>query len=158
MIRLTHVSGISFIAFQSLILKKYLELYLSRSVLLIDDNETVGRLFGVFLQRTDFSDVRLICVTNVEDGLQVLDDVVPAVILLDNFLGLHRSYHEPLRLIREKCSAPVILVSGSELNELGHETIPPGLSGYISKADLTSESIERLLRPYLVSDGSLTSG
>lgn len=116
------------------------------SILLIDDHPRFCQLFGLFVRQTAYREMSFRAVQSLDDGLAAIVSTPPDLIFLDNFLHEHAGFEIPLKKIRGITSAPVILVSGADLSELGYNDIPEGLHGYISKTDLTAALIEDEIR------------
>ncbi len=130
---------------------------MTRRILLIDDNPQIGRVFEVFLLKTHFAEMSFEAVLTAEAGVASLQREPADVVILDNYLGLHESYETPLKLIRNVSDAPVVLMTGSELDELGLGSLPVGLSGYIWKVGMTPASIEDSIERALIDAGTFAS-
>jgi len=117
----------------------------SGKLLLIDDHQQIARIFQVFLEKTRHAAMAFEATLTLEQGLEIIKREVVSVIVLDNYLGLYENYEEPLRQIRSLTDAPVILLTGSELSEIGLSEVPDELAGYLWKVGLLPEHIESVL-------------
>ena len=122
------------------------------SILLIDDHPRFGQLFGLFVRQTAYGKMTFRAVQSLADGLAAIESDAPDIIFLDNFLVEHAGFEIPLKTIRTITRAPVILVSGSDLSELGYDDVPEELDGYVSKTDLSAAAIESAMRSVLDPD------
>lgn len=93
----------------------------------------------------------LVCHLRLDDALETLKSLRPAVIVLDNYLGEYDSFHKPLDRIRKLTTCPVILLTGSDLAELGYADVPEGLAGYISKVCINAGKLNEALNAALSS-------
>ena len=126
---------------------------MKKPVLVIDDHKPIGRLFGMFLKQTSYADHQMIFIETVEEACVALRTLEPVAIFLDNYLPPHVSFHEPLRQLLAVTDLPIMLMTGSDLDELGHTDIPDGFTGYLSKSAMTPAAIEQL-----ISDAILITG
>ena len=115
---------------------------MSAPILLVDDKRAVARLFELFLKRTLFADVPFLAAETLDAALDILKTTSPRAIFLDNYLPPYTHFAEPAEKIREACDAPIILTTASDLTELGCKDLPETLAGFLSKIDLSSETIE----------------
>lgn len=116
------------------------------TVLLIDDNHAIARLISHLLALSGFSDIRFLHADTVEDGLETLAFEPVGLVLLDNRVPPHQRFEEPLGRIRKCSDAKVVLLTGSDLDDLGYETLPASLDGFLSKNDLSPASLTEVLR------------
>jgi signal transduction histidine kinase len=116
-----------------------------KQVLLIEDNPGDADL--VRLRLTEGKNpVDVSCVNRLSDGLASIENMAPAVVLLDlNLPDSHGS--ETFRRILEKApGVPVVILSGQDDEGLAMKAIHQGVQDYLIKADLTSRSLERSMR------------
>jgi DNA-binding NtrC family response regulator len=119
---------------------------MSVNILLIDDHSAVERIFGFLLRETAYKDASLIQRLTLEAGLEAMARVTPSVIFLDNRLPPYTDFREPLSQIQElNTGCPVVLMTGSDLSDLGYDAVPEGFSGFLSKTMLTAEAIATML-------------
>lgn len=114
-------------------------------VLLIDDRQAFGRLFELFFAQTRYGAHPFCFSMTLDKALSEIAALKPAVIFLDNYLPPYDDFRDPLRLLRQKTDAPIVLTTGSELSELGCDDLPDGLDAFLSKQALSASAIENTL-------------
>ena len=116
-----------------------------KQVLLIEDNPGDADL--VRLRLTEGKNhVDVSCVNRLSDGLASIENMQPAVVLLDlNLPDSHGS--ETFRKILDKApGVPVVILSGQEDEALAMKAIHQGVQDYLVKGDMTSRTLERSMR------------
>ena len=116
------------------------------SVLLIDDNHATARLMGHIFALTEFASIKFLHADTVEDGLETLSSESVDLVFLDNRVPPHQRFEDPLRKIRGSSSAKVILLTGTDLEDLGYDPLPASLDGFLSKNDLSPASLTGILK------------
>ena len=116
------------------------------SVLLIDDNHATARLMGHIFALTEFASIKFLHADTVEDGLETLSSESVDLVFLDNRVPPHQRFEDPLRKIRGSSSAKVILLTGTDLEDLGYDALPASLDGFLSKNDLSPASLTGILK------------
>src|SRR5437879_1126394 len=116
-----------------------------KQVLLIEDNPGDADLVRLRLTEGK-TQVDVSCVNRLSDGLASIENMPPAVVLLDlNLPDSHGS--ETFRRILEKApGVPVVILSGQDDELLAMKAIHQGVQDYLIKGDLTSRSLERSMR------------
>lgn len=117
-------------------------------ILVIDDSASVIRLFSHLLQLTTHSARGVVHASSLEEALDHLPRGKFHLVFLDNRLPPHSTYHEPLRQVAELTDAPIILFTGSELDEICDGELPEAFAGYFPKHKLTKEFLEDFLAGY----------
>lgn len=115
------------------------------SILIIDDHPKLAVLMRYMLDTTGYREALIESVAKVDDAIAHLSETEPSVIFLDNYIPPHRSFKTSLPLLTPHTQAPIILISGSDEAELGIETMPDGLAGYVRKDTMTPDGLEDLL-------------
>ena len=113
-------------------------------IVLIDDNIRVGRLLSHLLKRTAATNSEFHSFTTLDDAKLHLEDTPADLVLLDNHLSSFDRFEQPLLQLRDIVSCPIVLISGSNLSDLGYDKLPDGLAGYLSKSELSVETLEAL--------------
>lgn len=116
--------------------------------LLIDDNQALGRLFEFFLNDHRLAKVGCEQVLTVSDAVNFLKTHTVDIIFLDNRVPPYKSFKETAHLIRQATQAPIILMTGTDLDELGYSDVPAPLSGYLAKNDLSSERLLKVVQEF----------
>ncbi len=114
-------------------------------ILLIDDHQPVGRIVSLLLQEGVYGAAKLEQSLSLMEGLRAIAEDEPDLIFLDNYLGDVERFEPALERIRMATNAPVVLLTGLTMEELGLDELPAGLDGYLSKTDLSVASIESVL-------------
>lgn len=81
---------------------------------------------------------------NGADGIAMVLDLDPDVVLLDVVLPDMTGVEVARRLREAKARAAIILISSHELEDLGDPVAESGAHAFISKSDLTVEAVEAL--------------
>ncbi|WP_022695977.1 response regulator [Ponticaulis koreensis] len=116
------------------------------TVLLIDDNHAIARLMGHLFALTEFASVTFLHADTVEDGLETLASEPVDLVFLDNRVPPHQRFEDPLREINACSSAKVILLTGTDLEDLGYDALPASLDGFLSKNDMSPASLTGILK------------
>jgi len=116
-------------------------------VLLADDHVRVRDAIGALLGETEGVTVDL--VTNLTEALDAVRNTTFEVVILDlNMLGMKGL--EGVRLMLEATPAPVVIMSGTAINEEIRAAFEIGIKGYIPKT-LSGRALINAVR--LVADG-----
>lgn len=103
------------------------------------------------LAATQLADTSILHAETIDDALQSLREHSVSLAFLDNRLPPFTRFEEPLARFREISEVPVILLTGTDLDELGYEDLPDGLDGFLSKNDLSPltllQAIQQVLGP-----------
>lgn len=113
------------------------------NILLIEDNPGDARLMAELLKEVKVFDCQFTHKTTLQEGLEQIQKENPDIILLD--LNLPDSFGEQTfnRIQADYPDIPIILVSGSQDEELSLRLITLGAQDYIKKSDITNYIIER---------------
>ncbi len=105
----------------------------------------MGHLFAM----TEFASIEFLHADTVEDGLETLSSEPVDLVFLDNRIPPHQRFEDPLRKIRDCSSTKVILLTGTDLEDLGYDALPANLDGFLSKNDLSPASLAGILKQFL---------
>lgn len=127
---------------------------MTKSILVVEDEEAISRVLSAYLKKAGFQ------VTRVADGRAALESFAispPSLVLLDIMLPNMDGF-ELLKLIREKSSCPVIMLTARDGINDRLAGIDGGADDYMSKPFIPEEVVARvnavLRRPSQWSDGS----
>jgi DNA-binding response OmpR family regulator len=127
---------------------------MTKSILVVEDEEAISRVLTAYLKKAGFS------VTRVADGraaLESFDVSPPSLVLLDIMLPNMDGF-EVLSRIREKSSCPVIMLTARDAIHDRLAGLDGGADDYMSKPFIPEEVVARvnavLRRPSQWSDGS----
>ena len=109
-------------------------------VLLIEDNPGDADLVRLRLVEGEQS-VRLSCVSRLEDGLAVLSNETPSLVLLDLNLPDCHGAETYRRLIEHSPNTPVVVLSGLNDEVLAVKAVHHGVQDYLVKGNFTSEHL-----------------
>ncbi len=114
-------------------------------VLLIEDNPGDADLVRLRLIEGGLP-VDVNCVNRLADGLKLLAQKPPSVVLLD--LNLPDSHGaETFRKVLENApDVPVVILSGQEDERLAIKAVHQGVQDYLVKSDITGKHLERAMR------------
>ncbi|MAK60370.1 MAG: hypothetical protein CMK09_05285 [Ponticaulis sp.] len=118
-------------------------------LLFIDDHKRTLQLIGVMMSATRFGACESTMVERLSDAEDMLARRTASLIFLDNYLPPHRSFHVPLQRLQAISDAPIILMTSSDLADLGETDIPEGFADYLPKTELSVARLEGLLAAYL---------
>ncbi|WP_440961464.1 response regulator transcription factor [Paenibacillus nitricinens] len=125
-----------------------------RSILIVEDEEAISRVLSAYLKKAGFH------VTRVAEGHAALESFAitpPSLVLLDIMLPNMDGF-ELLKLIREKSSCPVIMLTARDGIHDRLAGLDGGADDYMSKPFIPEEVVARvnavLRRPSQWSDGS----
>lgn len=113
---------------------------MSKNILIIDDEKKFCALMSEFLTGEGFS------IETAHDGLEGIiktESFKPDVILLD-FKMPRLGGIEALKKIKEKTSAPIIIVTGSVENDIEDTCLSIGAFGYIQKPVMLDNILEQI--------------
>lgn len=122
-------------------------------ILLIDDNEDDRMMYrralhGAFAEPPDFAEE-----VNGEDVLAAIERFAPDCVLLDYSLPGYNGV-EVLKQIRtEQPHLPVILLTGQGSEAIAVLSMKEGAQDYITKSDITTESLGRTIRTAIRTNG-----
>lgn len=127
---------------------------MTKSILVVEDEEAISRVLSAYLKKAGFQ------VTRVADGRAALESFAispPSLVLLDIMLPNMDGF-ELLKLIREKSSCPVIMLTARDGINDKLVSLDGGADDYMSKPFIPEEVVARvnavLRRPSQWSDGS----
>ena len=115
------------------------------ALLFIDDRSRMLDLIGHMMKATRFHDWPLRMARNLETAEQYLAEAPVSMIFLDNYLPPHRSFHIPLQRLQAISSAPIVLMTASDLEDLGETELPEDFAGFLPKAELSTPRLESLI-------------
>jgi two-component system response regulator DegU len=123
--------------------ERLLELRSVRRVLVVDDHDGFRRCARALLTAEGFE-----VVGEAADGtaaLALVPEAAPDLVLLDIQLPDITGFEVAARLRAADATVRVILISSRERSEYGSLIETSGADGFVSKADLSGEALERLL-------------
>ncbi len=113
-------------------------------VLLIEDNPGDADLMRLRLVEGR-SPVQVKCVNRLSDGLAILSQHLPAVILLDLNLPDSRGSETFRKVLQVAPDTPVVILSGQEDEGLARKAMNQGVQDYLVKGDVTGKNLERAM-------------
>jgi signal transduction histidine kinase len=113
-------------------------------VLLIEDNPGDADLMRLRLVEGK-SPVEVKCVNRLSDGLAILSQHLPAVILLDLNLPDSRGSETFRKVLQVAPDTPVVILSGQEDEALALKAMNQGVQDYLIKGDVTGKNLERAM-------------
>lgn len=118
----------------------------TKKILIIDDSNIDRYLICEYLRQISYVRYEFIEASNAETGLQILDEIIPDCILLDNvMIGCEMNGVDALPFIKKTRNklTPVIMVTGSLTEELKNKAISEGVSGFQDKMNLMPETLHQ---------------
>ena len=115
----------------------------ARRVLVVDDHPSFRRCAAALLEAEGFE-----VVGEAEDGaadLAEADRLEPELVLLDVQLPDTDGFEVARRLLAERPGLRIVLVSSRDCSEYGPLIETSGARGFISKGDLSGQTLERVL-------------
>ena len=125
-----------------------------RTVLLIEDNPGDARLLREMLRDARGSRFRLECAERLSDGLERLARGGIEVLLLDLSLPESQGLDTFLRVRAHAPGVPVVVLTGSDDEELGNRAVQSGAQDYLTKGQVDSHLLGRALR-YAIERGRI---
>ena len=120
------------------------------TILLIDDHPAVERIFRRLLDETSYREASVRMAMTIDNALAILESVTPQIIFLDNRLPPYPDFTVPLeKLQMTGTSSPVVLMTGSDLIDLGYDDLPAGFVAFQSKMTLSPEALQKTLEEVL---------
>ena len=113
-------------------------------VLLIEDNPGDADLMRLRLVEGK-TPVQVKCVNRLSDGLAILSQHLPAVILLDLNLPDSRGSETFRKVLQVAPDTPVVILSGQEDEALARKAMNQGVQDYLVKGDVTGKNLERAM-------------
>ena len=113
-------------------------------VLLIEDNQGDADLMRLRLIEGK-APVQVQCVNRLSDGLAILSQHLPAVILLDLNLPDSRGSETFRKVLKVAPDTPVVILSGQEDEGLARKAMNQGVQDYLVKGDVTGKNLERAM-------------
>ncbi len=113
-------------------------------VLLIEDNQGDADLMRLRLIEGK-APVQVQCVNRLSDGLAILSQHLPAVILLDLNLPDSRGSETFRKVLQVAPDTPVVILSGQEDEALARKAMNQGVQDYLVKGDVTGKNLERAM-------------
>lgn len=115
----------------------------ARRVLVVDDHPSFRRCASALLEAEGFE-----VVGEAEDGVSALaaaDRLDPELVLLDIQLPDTDGFEVARRLLAERPALRIVLVSSRDRSEYGPLIETSGARGFITKGDLSRQTLERVL-------------
>jgi signal transduction histidine kinase len=89
--------------------------------------------------------VQVKCVNRLSDGLAILSQHLPAIILLDLNLPDSRGSETFRKVLKVAPDTPVVILSGLEDEALARKAMNQGAQDYLIKSDVTGKNLERAM-------------
>lgn len=115
------------------------------SILIVDDHPRIAVLMQYMLTATTYGETPVVGVTSIEKAEAFLSENAAALVFLDNYIPPHRNFRTSLDILRPLTDAPVILLSGSDLVDMGLEDLPDGLAAYLQKDTISPSVLQNLI-------------
>jgi signal transduction histidine kinase len=125
-----------------------------RTVLLIEDNPGDARLIAEMLREAGGAGFRLECAEGLTDGLERLARSGVDVVLLDLSLPEAQGLDSFLRVRDHGTDVPVVVLTGSDDEELGNRAVQSGAQDYLIKGQVDGPLLGRSLR-YAIERGRI---
>jgi len=116
------------------------------NVLLIEDNPADAKLIQEALTDTRFGPFQIEWVKSLSDGLERLRKGRIEAILADLLLPDSQGIETLDRLVRAAPRVPILVVSGSDDEDIASQTVERGAQDYVTKAHLNTYTLSRALR------------
>lgn len=110
-------------------------------VLIIDDSNMDRYVLCEYLKAVQNVNYEFIEASSAEMGLEILDEIIPDCILLDNIMiGYEMDGVDALPFIKKTRNkfTPIIMVTGSPTKEIEKRALDQGVAFYLDKLDLDS--------------------
>lgn len=117
----------------------------STHVLLIEDNPGDADLVRLRLVESNPM-VDVSCVNRLADGIALLKEKTPSLVLLDLNLPDSQGAETFRRLLEKAPHVPVVILSGQSDQELAIKALHQGAQDYLVKGGLTSAELDRAMR------------
>lgn len=116
------------------------------TILLIEDDPTYRAFFSAVIRSTGRNDIRIVWAEELQVGIKLLAESNPDVIVSD--LNLHDSSGPETiaRLQEHSPTAPIVVLSGMEEEELAIQALQYGAQDYLCKSTVTGDLLRRSLR------------
>lgn len=114
-------------------------------LLLIEDNFADQEIFKETLEETSFPMQNLRVASRLDEGLKLIDDFKPDLLLLDLSLPDSHGLETIQKAIDKKPDLPIIVMTGLNDTDAGTEAISMGAEDYIVKGTYEKELLERAL-------------
>lgn len=131
---------------------------ITRTVLIIDDNHLDRYIISEFLGSITECKYEFIEASNAEKGLEILDEIIPDCILLDNIMmGYDMNGIDSLPFIKKTQNkfTPIIMVTGSPTPELEEQALAQGVSYFLDKLQIEPEFLHNLISKLIVKNTAL---
>jgi DNA-binding NtrC family response regulator len=125
-------------------------------VLLIEDSQRDADMVRMRLREAS-SDLEVSCVDRLSTGLAALAIKPPAVVLLDLNLPDSRGAETFRNFLNHACGVPVVVLSGTEDEDLALQAINQGVQDYLVKGAFDGKQLARSLR-YAIERQALLPG
>ena len=123
-----------------------------RSILIVDDHPAAIRLFFRFVGLTRYRDVETLSAESVDEAADCLSQCSVDAVFLDNRIPPYDGFAEPFRRLSALSDAPFVLVTGSDLEDLGYTDVPEEFAAFLSKNDFGLDAIQSCLSNLLPAD------
>lgn len=119
-----------------------------RTVLIVDDSPEDRDTYKAYLCQDEECAYRFLEAEDADEALELCQREAPDLILLDYVLPTMDGlvFLDRLKGGREHLDAPVVMLTGRGSEDVAVRALKGGASDYLSKSDLTAESITRAAR------------
>jgi len=111
----------------------------TRKVLIIDDSNIDRYMICEYLKSIQTMKYEFLEASSAEMGLELLDEIIPDCILLDNIMiGYEMDGVDALPFIKKTRNkfTPIIMITGSPTEEIEHRVMEQGVAFYLDKIKL----------------------
>ena len=117
----------------------------SRNILLVEDNPGDARLLRTFLEETPSTRYNITTVTRLSEAIACLGLGNIDAVLLDLSLPDSQGL-DNVRRLREVGSAPIVILTGLENEEVAREAVQAGAQDYLAKGQVDGITLQRSIR------------
>jgi len=113
------------------------------TILIIDDNPADSNLLIRYLSKIETTFFNISCASTSDEGIKLWNEKKPDIIFVDYLLG-HENGIEIIKKFKEiGCKSEFVLLTGFGNEEVVAEALRVGASDYISKSNLSIQSLEK---------------
>ncbi|PIR33128.1 MAG: hypothetical protein COV36_03225 [Alphaproteobacteria bacterium CG11_big_fil_rev_8_21_14_0_20_44_7] len=124
----------------------------TRTVLIIDDSSIDRLLITEYLRTIKDCNYSFIEASSAEVGLQILDEIIPDAILLDNMMedvGMNGVDAVPfIKKTRNKFT-PIIMITSNPLESIRKQAMEAGVAHFMDKLALVPQVLHETITKYM---------
>ncbi len=121
-------------------------------ILIVDDNDIYRELFKNILQRT-FPNSAIYEAANGREALHKVDAFLPDLIFMDIHLGEENGLELTRQIKKMHPNMHIVILTFYDIPEYRKAALQYGIDGFLVKASLSANEIERLVKSYQISSG-----